>query len=1080
MSVSTGFFVAGGTLGQGAESYVVRQADRDLIEVLRNREFAYVLDSRQKGKSSLMIRVRRALEEEGTRTVLLDLQRFGSNLDPERWYASLLDAVDESLDASDQLFGAWDADRRLGPMRRFFNSIEDLLTERDLRVVVFVDEVDFVRSLPFSVDEFFAGIRECHNRSATGVQSHLTFCLLGVANPSELIHDVRITPFNIGRRIELTDFTLAELEPFHEPLSEGGRDGRLLTERVHRWTGGHPYLTQRLAAAVAADPTIRSGGGVDRLAEALFLGTKARTEEPNLSDASRRMLEAPIEGLHASESRSRVLDAYLAVLEGRRPVRDDDTDPVVSVLKLSGLVKVVDGRLAIRNQVYRRAFDRAWAEANLPEAERKRVQSAARRARAQVIGIAGLVTLAFAGIAGYAGFLAIQRREALQQLRVVADRSDRAAYNAQMYVLSTEAQKSNWIRVIEILDRLKNSMSKGWEFGHWTRVAEQGRLVGEGSFVGVGFISGSHDYVLLGAGHFETSTGETYTLKQRSRFLDSAFNLRMPVGSKEISNGSLAAYLEQAAVLSLPIIAVGKRSGAIAVAEDKGWVRVEWPDRLPTRFYLGKPTLGSPCAAFSTDETILYVSSKDEWLGCYDLATARQRWRVHVPKANYIDSSPDNRLLAVASEQPRVLLLDAHDGHMIRELSGHSGFVNRVRFAPGGKWFASAGADGVILLWNTADGSLMRSLIGHRGSVNRLDISEDDKAIVSVSAAREVMFWDLDDRPARDALRVHRDKVQRIEVSPDGKRLATSSRDKTSALVDLGSGKVIARLQVGEPRAAHGLAFSLNGRLLAVARTDGTILIVDSASGTVERELSYHRQDVRSLTFTRDSKRLLSVSDDGTAAVWTVADGSMKALTGHTGGVRWGAMSPNGDLCATASQDGSVRLWNARSAAPIRTWKLAGAATSVQFSDDGRWIVFTGFDRFLRVRDLSKDDPPIVMRGHTNRVYEARFSPDGLRVLSNSADGTARLWDARTGAEIAVLRHSSWVSSAKFSDDGRRIVTTANDGLVAIWDAETGDQISALTGHTDTPFDSQWIEGGKTLITCGDDAAIRFWRSVRR
>jgi len=152
----------------------------------------------------------------------------------------------------------------------------------------------------------------------------------------------------------------------------------------------------------------------------------------------------------------------------------------------------------------------------------------------------------------------------------------------------------------------------------------------------------------------------------------------------------------------------------------------------------------------------------------------------------------------------------------------------------------------------------------------------------------------------------------------------------------------------------------------------------------------------------------------------------------------------------------------------------------VQFSDDGRWIVYTGFDKFVRVRDLTKDDPPIVMRGHTNRVYEARFSPDGLRVLSNSADGTARLWDARTGAEIAVLRHSSWVSSAKFSPDGRRIVTTANDGLVAIWDAESGDQISALTGHTDTPFDSQWIEGGKTLITCGDDAAIRFWRSVRR
>lgn len=649
-----------------------------------------------------------------------------------------------------------------------------------------------------------------------------------------------------------------------------------------------------------------------------------------------------------------------------------------------------------------------------------------------------------------------------------------------MYVLSNEAQKSNWIRVIEILDRLKDSTAKGWEYGHWTRVAEQGRLVGTGSFLGVGFISGTHEYVLLGSGHYETSTGSTYTLKQRSRALESAFNARAPFTSDVISSGSLATYLEHAASIDRPIVAVGKRSGAIAISEENGWVRVEWPDRLPTRIFLGKPKLGSMYGSFTPDESTLFVVSKDEVLYSCDSRSGKERWRVAVPKANHLEVSPDGKWLAVASEQPRVLLFDPRDGRLIRELSGHAGFVNRVRFSPDGKWLTSAGADGLILVWNPATGSLARSLIGHRGSVIRLDISDDGQAIVSVSAAREVMLWDLNDKPARDTLRVHENKVQRIEVSPDGRRLATSSRDQTSALVDLGSGRVIARLQVGLPRAAHGLAFSLTGRSFAVARSDGTILLIDAETGRLERELSYHHQDVRSLSFTRDSKRLLSVSDDGTAAVWTIADGSMKALVGHTAGVRWGAVSPNGDLCATASQDGSVRLWNARTGASLRTWKLSAAATSVQFSDDGRWIVYAGFDKFVRVRDLTTDDPPIVMRGHTNRIYEARFSPNGQRVLSNSADGTARLWDARTGTEIAVLRHSSWVSSAKFSPDGTRIVTTANDGLVSLWDALTGDQISALTGHTDTPFDSQWIEGGKTLITCGDDAAIRFWRSVRR
>src|SRR5207237_7379159 len=79
------------------------------------------------------------------------------------------------------------------------------------RLVIFIDEIDLVRGLPFSTDEFFAGIRECYNRRTRDPEfRRLTFCLLGVAAPSDLIRDRRLTPFNIGRRIELTDFTPTE------------------------------------------------------------------------------------------------------------------------------------------------------------------------------------------------------------------------------------------------------------------------------------------------------------------------------------------------------------------------------------------------------------------------------------------------------------------------------------------------------------------------------------------------------------------------------------------------------------------------------------------------------------------------------------------------------------------------------------------------------------------------------------------------------------------------------------------------------------------------------------------------------
>lgn len=421
------FFVSGGTLSATSSSYVARKADIDLLEALRNREFAYVLDSRQKGKSSLMIRTREALEDSGIRTVLLDLQRFGANLSVERWYASLLLAVGEDLKIEDRLLDLWEAQPNAGPMRKFFGALETGLAELDRPVVIFVDEIDYVRSLNFSSDEFFSGIREVYNRRATDGKSHLTFCLLGVATPSELIQDVRITPFNIGKRIELSDFTLAELASFIPALSANGRDGAELVKRIHYWTGGHPYLTQKLASELADQPSVTGKAGVDRMVESLFFSQRARSDEPNLADVSRRVLESPLAGVSGDEARARTLDLYKQIRDGRR-IADDDSDPIASLLKLSGLVRILEGYLVVRNRVYFRTFDQRWVESNLPNAELLRQKNAAKKAAARVglitgsvAAAMGLLTLVAFSKAGEANRLALKLRDSLAQTERESD-----------------------------------------------------------------------------------------------------------------------------------------------------------------------------------------------------------------------------------------------------------------------------------------------------------------------------------------------------------------------------------------------------------------------------------------------------------------------------------------------------------------------------------------------------------------------------------------------------------------------------------------------------------------------------------
>ena len=260
-SSESSFYVTGGTLRPDAPSYVERQADLDLFEGLLNGEFCYVLTSRQMGKSSLMVRTANKLRAQGIHVIALDLTAIGQNLTLEQWYNGFLTSMGDQVGLEDELEEFWIANERLSPVQRWFTAIRKaVLASRPAPAVVFLDEIDTVRSLPFSTDEFFAAIRECYNRRSEASEfNRLTFCLLGVATPSDLIRDPRLTPFNIGRRVELHDFTSQEAAQLARGLRGGGAGrgsdeddpAQALLARILYWTDGHPYLTQRLCRAVA-------------------------------------------------------------------------------------------------------------------------------------------------------------------------------------------------------------------------------------------------------------------------------------------------------------------------------------------------------------------------------------------------------------------------------------------------------------------------------------------------------------------------------------------------------------------------------------------------------------------------------------------------------------------------------------------------------------------------------------------------------------------------------------------------------------------------------------------------------------
>jgi Tol biopolymer transport system component/tetratricopeptide (TPR) repeat protein len=365
-----GFFQAGGALEPSAPSYVARQADQELMQAVLASEYCNLLTARQMGKSSLMVRTVSRLRSQGVRTIAIDLTAIGTEVSAGEWYFGLVSQFSRQLGLPLDEVIWWNEHKQLGPLQRFSHFLRQIVLEEIQEpIVVFVDEIDSTLGLPFT-DDFFATIRATYNaRASDPVYKRLTFVLVGVARPLDLIKTRTRTPYNVGTTIDLRDFTAEEAQVLLTGLETvyQGQAERIL-ERVLYWTDGHPYLTQKVCAEIVAEDRDWTDGHIDALVERLFL-TEGSRKETNLQFVRDRIRE--------SRERAEMLRLYRKV-RANRGVVDEERSHIKSQLKLTGLVKAASsGELTVRNRIYAHVFDQQWIKENMPVSPRQWIAVAA-------------------------------------------------------------------------------------------------------------------------------------------------------------------------------------------------------------------------------------------------------------------------------------------------------------------------------------------------------------------------------------------------------------------------------------------------------------------------------------------------------------------------------------------------------------------------------------------------------------------------------------------------------------------------------------------------------------------------------
>ncbi|WP_013324116.1 AAA-like domain-containing protein [Gloeothece verrucosa] len=1114
-------YQVGGSLRCDDPTYVVRSSDEQLYTALKAGDFCYVLNSRQMGKSSLLQRTSDRLEKEGYRCAYLDITRLGSEeTTPIQWYKGIIISLFYSLNLAEQInFKDWWAQQtELSPVQRLHQFVEHLLLPgvNSERIFIFIDEIDSLLSLKFSVNDFFAWIRHCYNLRAQNPNfKRLSFALFGVASPSDLIADKRRTPFNIGKAIELYGFQPHETYSLLQGLQGVVSQPQVVLQKIIHWSGGQPFLTQKIcslvvqAALEAKDGSIILPRGtedfwVEQLVQERIIQHWESQDEPehlrtirdrilfNEAKAGRllglyqRILQAEVGvSLDLKNNLHELSSAYLSV------VADDSKEQ--SDLLLSGLVEKHKGYLRIKNPIYRLVFNSEWVTKQLDNL----------RPYSQTFN---------AWVASnFQDESRLLRGQALIDAQNWSQGKSLSDLDYQFLAASQQWQQ----RQIQMALEAARAQEAEYRLAQEKKTAKFQRLILIA--VGIGLIVSSALSLVIFQLYSQTLKSE-----QQARVSE----IKALVSSSEglfASNRRLDALIEaikaKERLQKLGSVSPKLDSQVTHVLRDAIYGADEY-----NRFWGHKAAVLA--VAVSPDSSIIASASVDQTVKLWGRdGTLYASLSGHHAIVRAVNFSPDGQLLVSGDDNGKMLLWKRNPDrtyHLFKTIQAHQGGIWGIAWSGDGKTIASASFDKTVKLWKR-DCSLVITFAGYRSPFWGVAFSPDNQIVAAASLDRTVKLWKRDStgwqaKPLQ-TLSGHNGWVAGVAFSPDSKMLASSSEDKTVKLWqrdDTDKTYHLLKTLSGHTAGIWGVAFSPDRRTLASASLDKTIKLW-SIDGTELRTLRGHSTSVWGVTWSPDGSFIASAGTENLVKLWQSENPFQKTMVAHQAGTWSVAISPDSSMIVTLSHENTTKLWS-RSGQLLKTFpSLRATISGISFTEESRVIAFADEDNTvyfwqpdgtsaatyqdpnknlltvalspdqktlataylnrtiqLRQGNFSRSKPKIL-RGHQAEIWQLKFSPDSRLLASASSDGTAKLWTREGKLFRTLAGHTSAVWGVAFSRDGQMIATGSGDNRVKLWNLE-GKLLKTFIGHQAAVWGVDFSPDGKIIASGSVDTTIKLWK----
>lgn len=1098
-------YQVGGSLPTNDPSYVIRQADEQLYSSLKDGDFCYVFNSRQMGKSSLLHRTKDHLLTAGHICTYIDITRLGSeDTTAEQWYKGIIICLFYDLNLSDQVNFQdwWKTQTGISSVQKLHNFVDEILLTYipNKHIFIFIDEIDSLLSLNFPISDFFAWIRHCYNQRAHDSKfQRLGFAVFGVASPSDLITDKRRTPFNIGIAIQLSGFTLKEATPLIKGLEGVVSQPQIVLQNIINWTGGQPFLTQKICQLVVQASWEKSTKKID-----LPPGTEEYWIEQLVKNQIINYWEAQDEPEHLRTIRDRLLfneqragrllGIYQQVLQAEaknKAIAIDDSQEQKELF-LSGLVEKCNGYLKIRNPIYRHVFNDEWVERQLNNL----------RPYSQIFN-------AWV-ISNYQDESRLLRGQALKDAQIWSLGKSLSDLDYKFFAASQEYEQR------EIQTALEAARTQEVE----ARLAQEKKTAKLQRWLLIGMCIKLIISITLGCGMYIL-----YRQSQRSEYEAKTSEIQALISASEgmfASNRRLDALIK----------AIKAKQRLKKLEKPSAKIELQVKDILQQAVYgadeynrFAGHTAAVMAVDVSPDSSLIASASIDKTIRIWRRdGTAVATLTGHQGAIRSVKFSPDGQILASASED-RTIKLWKRQGtdkkwQILRTFQGHTASVWGVAFSPDGQFLTSAGWDRTVRFWRQ-DGQLLKTFADYKWGFWGITFSPDGETVAAANLDGTVKLWQRDatgwENPQIfQILQGHTAWVEGVAFSPDGQILASASEDKTVKLWRRNSkdGKYyLDKTLQGNSAGVAGVAFSPDGETVVGASLDKTMKLWN-IDGTELRTLRGHSASVWGVSFSPDGSFIASAGAENLVRLWQSQNPYYKTVIAHSGGMWSIDITADSSIIGSSSHEKVAKFWS-RQGKLLKTFTEENVIFQLSFSQKDKLVAFFADDTTVKIKRLDgtnvasyqdtkgkitgialspdgqtfaianvnkiaqvwKRNQPqsLVLKGHKAEIWQVVFSPDGQMVATASADGTAKIWTLDGKLLTTLEGHSASVWRVAFSPDSQMVATGSGDNTVKLWNVQ-GKLLQTLKGHTGAVWGVGFSPDSKMIASGSVDATVKLWQ----